>query len=461
MTDDDDGGADGHGQGRLAARQAAPAQGVGRRVERRGQHDREDHRQDDGRDQDGRRDGDRGEPDRDERSPAPLGQSIEPHRDRAVGRRVGGRGAGFAAERGDHRARDRLDEIDDGQRDDQAAETAEPEADRQRHDDEHGVDAEPTATRDPGKDPAEDHRAHDHEQEEDSGRRRPDGRERDEAEQDGRRRRSDIRHEAAHECDHREGPRERHAEQRQADEGEERVHAGHHRGTADVAADAIHRPLAAVLQGVTSPAVGEPKDPGPGLVAVHQQEEGQEPAEQRDRDHGRRRLRRCPRSLLRRPRPAHRRSARGGSRPRAGVPSWTICVLQADAPAWIARSTSTTYGANARTMRSTAPPMIPNAASAAPVAAFARPQPRCRSRDTSGAKVDATMSATIVDAVTEPSFTRERHDDGSQDERDQYAPADRRDADEPARDERFAARRRPTDHAQGPTDVVRRILTSA
>ena len=55
-------------------------------------------------------------------------------------------------------------------------------------------------------------------------------------------------------------------------------------GPPDVPADLVERAQPPAHQGVTSPPIGRSEHPLPGLVAVHQQEEGQEPTQDGDRD---------------------------------------------------------------------------------------------------------------------------------------------------------------------------------
>ena len=145
------------------------------------------------------------------------------------------------------------------------------------------MQVESTPRRDPREDPLQGDRTKDEEQQEDGCRHDPARRKDDRDDQDGGQRSPDIWDERSHQGDHRKGPGKRHAEHQHDDARKERVGDGHEGGPPDVAADLVERASPSVHQGVTSPPIGRSKEPVPGLVAVHQQEEGQEPAQDGDR----------------------------------------------------------------------------------------------------------------------------------------------------------------------------------
>ena len=84
----------------------------------------------------------------------------------------------------------------------------------------------------------------------------------------------------------------------------------------------------------------------------------------------------------------------------AGTFADASSVLNRSRPTWRYCARSTRNGISARAIRRSAPPTISTAAPIDPPAAFARPQPRARSRSLNGRSVATAITANRMESVT-------------------------------------------------------------
>ena len=104
---------------------------------------------------------------------------------------------------------------------------------------------------------------------------------------------AEVGHEPADEHDHGERPGERDPEQREVDEVRDAIGCGRHRGAPEIATHLLEGDQAAARQALDAPVVELAGGGRPRVIAVLEQVERQEPAEDQDRDERRDRRRRA------------------------------------------------------------------------------------------------------------------------------------------------------------------------